>query len=214
LNVYVDESGDLGFTFKPHGRGSSRYLTIACLITPKELSKHPKRLVKKFYSKLGQSPRHELKAADLTPSDKIYFSEQARKLLNKYPRIKIISMTVKKTKVQGHIRQDPNKLYNYMLGLLLPNRIKRYPLVTLIPDERSVKVKSGNSLIDYLQIKLWFEFKAKTTLEYYPVESSRVLNVQFIDYVCNIIWNHYERNHDGPYNILKNKIISIPLFFS
>jgi len=133
--------------------------------------------------------------------------------LNKYTRIKIFSMTVKKTKVQNHTRQDPNKLYNYMLGLLLPDRIKRYPLVTLIPDERSIKVKSGNSLTDYLQIKLWFELKAKTTIEFFPVESSTALNIQFIDYVCNIIWNHYERNHSAPFNVLKYKITSIPLFF-
>jgi len=53
LNIYIDESGDLGFTFKPRGKGSSRYLTIACLFVPKELSHLPKKLVRKLYSKLG-----------------------------------------------------------------------------------------------------------------------------------------------------------------
>lgn len=122
-------------------------------------------------------------------------------------------MTVKKSKVWAHIRQDPNKLYNYMLGLLLPDKIKRFPLVTLMPDERSIKVKSGNSLVDYLQIKLWFELKAKTKIECTPMDSSNVLNVQFIDYVANIIWNYYERGHDAPFNILRSKISSTPLFF-
>ncbi|MEE8430337.1 MAG: hypothetical protein V3S16_03735 [Candidatus Desulfatibia sp.] len=49
MNLYIDESRDLGFTFKPRGKGSSRYLTIAFLLVPKELSHLPKRVVKKLY---------------------------------------------------------------------------------------------------------------------------------------------------------------------
>lgn len=51
MNLYIDESGDLGFTFdKPYRiGGSSRYLTIAFLLVPKELSHLPKRVVKKLY---------------------------------------------------------------------------------------------------------------------------------------------------------------------
>ncbi len=83
-----------------------------------------------------------------------------------------------------------------MLGLLLPQRIRRYPNITLLPDERSIKVKSGNSLIDYLQIKVWFDLKSKTKIQCDPLESSKALNVQFADYIANIVWNKYERNHD------------------
>ena len=100
-----------------------------------------------------------------------------------------------------------------MLGLLLHERIKKYPTVTLIPDERSIKVKSGNSLIDYLQINQWFVVKSKTIIEYFPSVSSKVLNIQFTDFVCNIVWNKYEGKHESPFNMLKSKIISIELFF-
>lgn len=123
-------------------------------------------------------------------------------------------MTVKKTRVQAHIRRDPNKLYNYMIGLVLPDRIKRYPNIALIPDERSIKVKSRNSLVDYLQVMLWFPLKSKTIIRYHPEESSNTLNLQFVDFVSNIVWNRYERNHDIAYNILKAKIKSVTLFFS
>ncbi|KKK91873.1 hypothetical protein LCGC14_2708590, partial [marine sediment metagenome] len=86
-----------------------------------------------------------------------------------------------------------------MIGLALPDRIKHYPEVTLLPDARSIKVKSGNSLVDYLQIKLWFYLKSKTVVQYKPMESSKVLNIQFIDIICNIIWSSYERNLNTPY---------------
>jgi hypothetical protein len=162
---------------------------------------------------VGQSPNYELKATGLTPTQKNFFAEQAKQLLIKNPNIKIFAITVKKTKVLPHIRQDPNKLYNYMLGLLLPGRVKAYQFVTLIPDKRSIKVKSGNSLVDYLQIKLWFELKSKTKIEVIPTESSKAKNIQFVDFICNIVWNNYERNHATPYNILKPRIKSTRLFF-
>jgi len=213
MNVYIDESGDLGFTFKSHGKGSSRHLTIAFLLVPKDLTPQPKRLVKKFYKKLGQSPGCELKGTDLSLDQKVYFAGRTKDLLIRHPEIKILAITVKKSNVKKHIRNDPNKLYNYMIGLALPDRIKHYPEVTLLPDERSIKVKSGNSLVEYLQIKLWFYLKSKTVVQYEPMESSKVLNIQFIDIICNIIWSSYERNLNTPYNILKPRIKSIRLFF-
>ena len=85
MNIYIDESGDLGFSFsRPYGKGgSSRYLTITCLLVPKHLTHKPKRLVKKLYQRLKQPPQDELKAIDLKPSDKIYFAGRVKKLLIK-----------------------------------------------------------------------------------------------------------------------------------
>ena len=74
MNVYLDESGDLGFTFRRRGKGSSRYLTIACLLIPKKLSHLPKRIVRDLYAECEKSPKYELKATDLAPDQKIYFA--------------------------------------------------------------------------------------------------------------------------------------------
>jgi hypothetical protein len=67
MNVYLDESGDLGWTFdKPyrHG-GSSRYLTISVLIVPKDLSHLPKRILKKSINKKRSLHPLKLKAKTL-----------------------------------------------------------------------------------------------------------------------------------------------------
>ena len=97
MNIYIDESGDLGFTFtRPYRKGgSSRFLTIACLLVPKHLTQKPKRVVKKLYKKLKCPTDKELKAADLKPSDKIYFAKEAKKLLSNNPGIKILAITVR-----------------------------------------------------------------------------------------------------------------------
>jgi hypothetical protein len=96
MNVYVDESGDLGWKFdKPFGQGgSSRYLTIAFLLVPKNLSYLPKRVVKGFYAKRRRSPRQELKGTDLTRSEQISFVNEVVDVLKKNPGIEVLTITV------------------------------------------------------------------------------------------------------------------------
>jgi hypothetical protein len=215
MNVYVDESGDLGFSFdKPyrHG-GSSRYLTIAFLIIPKILSHHPKRIVRELYEKKGKSTEYEIKGYDLSKKDKIFVAKQTAYLMQKYPEIQIVSMTVNKCKVKDNIRNDANKLYNYMTGLILPQKIKDHKRITLIPDKRSIKVESGNSLIDYLKIKLWFEFNSEAYIEYTPLESHTALNLLYIDWISHIIWKNYEDSETDVLDIFRAKIELSHLFF-
>lgn len=215
MNVYLDESGDLGFSFdKPyrHG-GSSRYLTTTILLVPKSLSHHPKRVVKAIYGKSGKRPDREIKATELSETSLATFISDVIKLRKRYPQIEIISITVNKQNVENHIRGDPNKLYNYMISLILPNKIKNMGRVTFIPDKRSIKVTSGNSLSDYLQIKLWFEYGSKVTIECTPLESHTSLNLLFTDWISHIIWQHYEDGETTLFNVLKPHIGLSSLFF-
>jgi hypothetical protein len=78
INLYLDESGDLGLTFdKPYRYGgSSRHLTIAFLLVPKELSHLPKRIVKKLYQRKKQPTSKELKGSEITSKDSLFISLQ------------------------------------------------------------------------------------------------------------------------------------------
>ena len=134
-------------------------------------------------------------------------------LLDRHSRVKIFAITVDKRNVEDHIRQDYNKLYNYMIRLVLLDKIKYLPKVTFIPDRRSIKVRSGSSLVDYLQTVLWLELRVKTTIENNPQESHNALNLQFIDCISHIIWKRHEDNEDTAYNILKSKVELAHLFF-
>ncbi|MCK4786675.1 MAG: hypothetical protein KAV87_23145 [Desulfobacteraceae bacterium] len=134
-------------------------------------------------------------------------------MLQREPSIKISVITVYKRHVQERIRADANKLYNYMVNFALLDTIKNYPAVTFIPDHRTIKVASGNSLLDYLQIKLWFEHNSATVIKHVPVESHRSLNLQFVDFVSYIVWNHHENNESSAWNVLKPWILRKLLFF-
>ena len=91
MNVYLDESGDLGFTFdKPYRIGSSsRYLAIAFLLVPKELSHLPKRVVKKLYKGRKHPTSKELKGPDLTSEDKMFLANRIAGLLTNHPNGKM-----------------------------------------------------------------------------------------------------------------------------
>lgn len=215
MNIYLDESGDLGWTFdRPYGKGgSSRFLTIAALIVPKELSSHPKRIVRQLYKKRGTPPSQEIKGANLNRDERLYVANRTVKLLQRKPKIKLAAITVRKERVQPHIRADSNKLYNYMTKLLLLDKIKKFPSVDFIPDPRTIKVQSGNSLVDYLQTELWFEHNALTTLHEKPSESRNNLGLQYVDFVAHIVWRNYERNSSAAFNVLKRKLDNKVLFF-
>lgn len=212
--VLLDESGDLGWSFDlPYRQGgSSRYLTMASLFLPKKYQNQPADIIKSMYQKMGW--KKEKKAKYATFNQKVIFCKNAAELLKNNTEIKVDVIRVNKNNVDEHIRQDPNKLYNYMASLVVPEYVTAYKEVDFIPDERSIKVKSGNSLADHLQIKLWFECKCKTKLINKPSVSHLNYNLQFVDWISNCVWINFENKIDQPFIILSPFIKHRPLFFT
>lgn len=213
--IYLDESGDLGWKFNAPYRngGSSRYLTITCLITPQTKRDLPKRIIRKMYKKFKWNTKEEKKWSQMSIEERDYFAQRAKLLRETHPDIRYFSMTVKKENVQSHIRADGNKLYNYMIGLLLLEEMSHFSFVYFFPDPRSVKVESGNSMHDYLQTQLWFDKGANTKLTTTPAESSSNLNVQFSDMLSGVIQGHFEDGNSSPWHILASSVNVRRLYF-
>lgn len=214
--IYSDESGDLGWKFDAPYRngGSSRYLTIASLIITPDKKHLSKRLIAELYKKW---PVHDVekKWARMNPDERIWFVQKANELQVNHPNdIRYLSITVKKENVQMHIRSDANKLYNYMIGLSLLDEMSKHPSVVFIPDPRSIKVASGNSLHDYLQTRLWFEYGVKTRLETKLNDSTKSKNIQFSDMLSGVIQSHFEDGNSEPREKLGNSINCKTLFFN
>jgi len=214
--IYLDESGDLGWKFDlPYRKGgSSRHLTIASLIVDPTIKDHPKRLIKALYTKFKWPTNTEKKWADMNIDERIFFAEKAKQLIEKKPnKLRYTSITVKKENVQIHIRKDANKLYNYMISVSLLNEMSKHERITFIPDPRSIKVESGNSLHDYLQTQLWFEKRARTKLTTLPCDSSASKNIQFSDMLSGIVQGHFEDGNSTPWSIIRSNISYQTLFF-
>lgn len=214
-NVYLDESGDLGWTFnQPYRKGgSSRYLTIAYILMPRESHHLLGRLVRDCYKKWCIDPKKELKGNLMSYARRTDIVKAAIKLLNKEPRARLGAITVKKENVDQHIRKDPNKLYDYMMGLVLVEPIKGYHHVQLIRDNRSIKVEDGKFFGYYLQMQLWFEQDVPTILIDDPVDSKVSPHVQFVDWISYIIWIAHEDNRKDQFKELVPHAIFESLFW-
>jgi hypothetical protein len=215
LHVFLDESGDTGWDFsQPYRKGgSSRFLTLAFLVVDPAQHDRPRRLIRDIRRKYRMNVSREIKGCELSPGQLLFFATRASTIIAQTKGISLRAITVMKENVQDHIRGDPNKLYNYMANLCLLDAIKHEAGVNITPDPRSIKVASGDSMIDYLQTQLWFDRSAETVLVHRPFESHRNLNLQFVDVVAHIVWSHYEDNDNAAYSILSPYVQCKHLFF-
>lgn len=100
-----------------------------------------------------------------------------------------------------------------MISLVIPEYVMLEKEFELVPDERSIKVKSQNSLKDYLQTKLWFEKNCSATIKYHPLSSDQNYTLQFVDWIVHCIWEKYEDGQELYFNELKHLIKIRNLFF-
>jgi len=186
LYIYTDESGDLGWQFEaPYGRrGSSRYLAIFAACVPDEKCHHLERVVRDMYKASRWGTTKERKWIDASEPSRLHFARQAASLLGRHDDISYHAIVVYKPNVKAHLRSDSNKLYNYMVKLLLIDEMKKHERVHFIPDNRSVKVESGHSLHDYLQTTLWFESDVSTVLRTTSTDSRQCRALQFADFMA------------------------------
>ena len=125
LWIGIDESGDLGFSDK-----SSKYLVLAFVFTMNVYSvrKKMKRLLRKLVrKKLWPRELNELKFSlskvklrrkGIDPRKYIEHIDNIRsKVIDKIRSMEIAAAVsiVEKKLVQNHLRNNPNKLYNYVL---------------------------------------------------------------------------------------------------
>ncbi|TVV41864.1 DUF3800 domain-containing protein [Thalassolituus sp. C2-1] len=213
--VYLDESGDLGWKFdSPYRRGgSSRFLTIAAVIAPTEKKHLPKRLIKKLYQKYKWPTSEEMKWAQMSKLQKLDFSSRVKALCSSNPDIHIRAITVRKENVAPERQSDSNKLYNYMIKKFLCEYMTQYESITLVPDPRTIRVESGNSLHDYLQTELWFELNSNTQLATCPVDSANCLGLQFADMLSGVVRAQYEDLNEDYFKVLADDLENHELFF-
>lgn len=212
--IYVDESGDLGWSFDlPYGQGgSSRFLAIAAMILPDLLDHLPQRKVRHLYSHGKWDTKREKKWVEMSANSRLTFAKSAVSLQQVNTQIEYKAIVVNKQNVNENFRSDSNKLYNYMLRLLLLNEMAKHSHVTLIPDPRSIKVENGKSLHHYLEMML-YEKQAITKLESIIQDSKACLNLQFVDMLAGVVGTHYEFNRSEPWDILAPHIEIRRLFF-
>jgi hypothetical protein len=192
--IYLDESGDLGFS-----PGASDYFVISFLTTK---DKTPlKRAVRKVKKKHRLAPSFELKGNTTPPKIKEDLLKRIASL-----DINIYAIVMNKANVSPRLRQDTNILYNYVLGLIVVPYICKQTIVTIVVDRRVVSVTSGFKLDEYLAYKVWYENLAEVDMQIQHEDSKWTLSLQAADVVCNSIFRKYESGDERLYNLICGKI--------
>lgn len=215
LCIYADESGDLGWSFDaPYGtRGSSRYLTIAAICVDETKCHHLNRVIRGLYKAARWNTKQERKWIDTSTKSRLHFAQEAAKLQQLHPDITYHAIVANKRAVLPHLRDDPNKLYNYMLKLMLVDEMAKHQQVCFMPDNRSVKVASGNSMHDYLQTTLWFDLGVPTRLETISTDSKKCMALQFADMLAGIVGSSFEIGGSPHFQALRGQIHLRKLYF-
>jgi hypothetical protein len=213
--IFADESGDLGWTLdQPYRQGgSSRHISVASVCVPPEKRHLPKRVVRNLYKDYGWPTNIERKWVDMPSAARTDFARAAVAMCRNNADISIHAIVVNKHNVEPHIRKDPNKLYNFMVRLSLLDCLCGYEAAIFVPDARSIKVESGKSLHDYLQIELWFTKKVRTVLSTIPMESKKSLGVQFADMLAGVVQSCVEDKCFADFRIVRPMLKMKFLFF-
>lgn len=214
--IFLDESGDLGWSFgAPYRKGgSSRYLTISAVGVSKIKRHLPGRLIRTLYKKYSWDPRNEKKWTYMNSNERLDFAKYAKKLYEENTSIKFFSITAYKPRVPEHIRKDSNKLYNYLIKLILLDEMAKHDQVEFYPDPRNIKISSGDSLSDYLQTELFFTKNVATKLITIPRDSASDKGVQFADMLSGLVQNHYENSNSEAFKLLASSIQFKTIYFN
>lgn len=216
-NLYLDESGDLGFDFdhkKPSRYFIVTILSIEGLDQNRLLINSVKKTIKR---KLNPKKRRkrivaELKGSETTLEIKKYFFEQSRKIdfclyaviLDK--KIIYDEIIKKGIRIPGLVR----RIYNFIAHMV----INRFPFncaktgVNLIIDKSKARPEIrefNNSVKKYLEGKI----DPRVKLHINHVCSQNNCGLQAVDMFCYGIFLKYERNKDDWFEVFEDKVTEI-----
>jgi len=174
--LFVDESGDLGT--------KERYFVMAMLAPQK--SKRITNFMKKFCAKHGLP---EVKGSQLSVPHK---QEIFNKLCSANDYTLSYIVADKHNIDNKKLFEDKNLCYNYLFSFLVKKTIKSSQEdLCILLDNHSTKVKSINSLADYIKIKAYTQwgFRHNLHIRYTDSKDSKV--VQATDVVANAVYANY-----------------------
>jgi hypothetical protein len=206
MQIFLDESGDLGWSFDlPNGNGgSSRFITIAGVVVEEAELKHVKRYIADLYRKYNLTPKIEKKGCNFSDNDACYITTNLCKLIEKAPSFRMIAITARKENVLLNLRKDCNIFYNYMLSVLLPDTFKHINTANLVLDKRTIKVDHGNNFEAYIKTKCWGDLGMDIEISCQYDSSDKNEGIWMADWIANWIWRKYEFNQDSAYKVMKS----------
>jgi len=209
MYVFVDESGDLGFSVK-----ASKFFVVAYVFLedPWVVRKVVKRILKRLH-RCGKYRGSELKFSNSS-------HEVRLTVLRKLSEVEWETglVILEKRKVKEELRADPNRLYNYVIvHNVMKNmlsRLKPGEKLTVCVD-RSLSESNREAFNDYALRKakwVWDRELGRTPplhdsqIEVIHETSEKEPCLQLADYVAGAAFQKVERGKEEYYKLIKNKV--------
>jgi len=185
--IYIDESGDLG-------RNGSQYLVLSALIieNPKELDRIIKNMRRnKFKKELKGSS--EIKANKSSGNVITYMLEK----LNSVKNVRVLYVVLEKKKLfSEYLKNDKNKLYNYVAGKLAKQILFDNCHIEVRIDRRYGKQLLQQGFNEYF-IKCLKENSNPLKIEIEHSYSHNFSGLQFADILAWCCFQKFEHNDNS-----------------
>ncbi|PJA41122.1 hypothetical protein CO178_00895 [candidate division WWE3 bacterium CG_4_9_14_3_um_filter_34_6] len=199
--IFMDESGDLGFSFD---KGSSNYfiITFVFVNNPKPI----RNIIKNTFKTLKKS--HKSKTGVLHAYNETLTTKRRVLLKLSQSNIKIMCIYLNKHKVFTHLKEEKNILYNYITNILL-DRINTKELITLedlniIAERKDTNKFLTNNFKDYLEKQSRNNHGHKLNVTIKTPHQDKCL--QATDFISWAIFRKYEKGDEYYYDLIKDKI--------
>lgn len=196
LDLYIDESGDLG-------EYGSKYFTISAIAVkdPAILKRIIKRVrERKLKKKIKELPELKANRADRLTREFV---------LNKVSKsdCAIFVIVVKKEHIVKHLFQVKERLYNYLCGILM-NRVELPSVkLTIIIDKKHTNTLMREDLTNYIKKHISSK-NASLKIDIWHKESFTLNELQVADFIAWSINRKYNSGDDYYYKLIENKIIN------
>ncbi|MCK5123351.1 MAG: DUF3800 domain-containing protein [Candidatus Pacebacteria bacterium] len=205
--IFLDESGDLGFSQR-----SSKWFILTILLT----NNHRKveKSVKKVHRGLKKKYK-TVKELHAYHADAITRKRVLRSL-SETEDLKILCIILNKRKVYIDLQNQKSYLYNYTANILLERLNNKKVLnpkdeVKIYIDQRETNKFLKKNFEDYLKSNLKKWDNGKIAIKIKPSHTEKCL--QAVDFISWAIFRKYERGDYEYYEVIKNKIIGENLLF-
>lgn len=196
--IFLDESGDLGFSDK-----SSKYLIITLLISGIKEEPEIKRIIKKIRQKILKKTLKKSSEIKWNNSNKIIKNNVLSKISE--INLEIFTIILDKTKIFPYLKEKKHKLYNYLCRLILSECSLNDQVIELIVDRSKGKRALRDDFDDYIRKQI---ISSDCKLKIKHEDSKNNGGLQSLDFISGAIFNKYEYNNPKFYNIIKNKIVT------
>ncbi len=202
LYVFIDESGDLGFTKK-----STKYYVIACIET-RNLLGLLFRVIKKVRRTLGKKKKNipEFKFAR---SDDVIRERLLKRVVEE--DLLFSAIVLQKQMVYSYLRNKKDKLHNYLTGFIAESLNYEYSNekeFKIIVDKFIMSEEKRKEFNWYLKHKLLNSYGRSNPpkIEIVHKDSQQNPGLQVADFVAGAVFQYYERGKCEFYEIIKPKL--------